>query len=612
MRCVALAGCVWFALALPCLAADPAAVLQATRAATGGDAWNSLRTLHVRARLQANEQVGVSDRWEDVRTGRFVREFSLPRRTGADGYDGMSVWTQPPGGIAYVLGDEDARLGAIGDSFRIERGWWFAERRPATMEDAGSRTEDTREGTRSFDLVRITPEAGRAFVLWVDRATHLIDRAVEQQAERLSVTRYADYRWVGGLRLPYTIRSGDGDAAFDEVEAVQQVEINPEIADRRYSIPPLPASPSAQAEAAATVPFRLENNRILLQVSINGKGPFEAQFDSGGSLIVPPAVVSELGLAAEGRSKETGGGEGYVTTGHGAVDTLAIGSALLRGPAFHSFAWDDRDPRRVLIGLEVLQHFVVAIDFDHLTMTLTPPALYSDPGSGAVLPFHFQDNQPEVSGSVDGIAGMFAVDTGDDGSLLLIAPFARRYGLAQRYHATLPYGGSSVGATSGLWARAGEVALNGPDGRPLIHVTQPITRISQQQSGFDANRYVSGNLGVGILKQFNLTFDYPHQRILMEPSHFLGLPDVFDRSGMRLKSQGSGWRVETVYPDGAAGRAGIEVGDTLLALDGKERPQLDREALRTLFTAATGTRISVRIRRGSEERTMTITLSDVL
>ena len=594
-------------LATSSFAGDPAAVLQAARAATGGAAWDGVHTLHVRARLQSSDRTGVSDRYEDVRTGRFVREYRLPPRGGADGFDGQAVWTLPAGGVAYVLGDEDARLGAVDDAFRAARGWWFPERRPATIEDAGMRAE----GARHFDLVRMTPEGGRPFVLWIDHDSHLPDRAVEQAAEQTIVTRYADYRWVDGVRLAFTVRTGDGDPKYDDVETVERIDVNAEIADRRFSIPPLPAA-AARGGDSFSVPFRLEDNRILLQVAVDGHGPFDAQFDSGGSLIVPPAVVAELKLAEVGQGKETGGGEGFVTTTHGAIDRLSIGGAVVAGPAFHSFAWDKESPRRLLIGLETLQQFVVQFDFDRMTMTLTPPAGFRYAGDGAILPFHFQDNQPEVLGSVDGIAAAMAVDTGDDGSLLLIAPFARKYGLAQRYHATIPYAGSSVGVTGGLWARVGEVTLNGADGRPLLHVDKPVTRISTQQSGFDANRYVSANLGMGVLKQFNLTFDYARQRIILEPNHLHGLPDVFSRSGLRLEADGAGWKVTQVFSNGAGERAGVREGDRVAAIDGLPRPQLDRAAARAKFMGPVGTQVELRIVRDGVESTRMLTLVDVL
>jgi predicted aspartyl protease len=524
-------------MAATCFAADPASVLQAARVAAGGDAWNGVRALHIHAQLHAGGRSGASDRWEDVRTGRLVKEYRLPPKTGADGFDGVAVWTQPQNGIAYILGDEDARLGAINDSFRAARAWWFPQRRQATMEDAGMRTE----GARTFDLVRMTPEAGRAFVLWVDMGTHL-------------------------------------------TTAVETV----------------------------TVPFRLEDNRIFLDVSINGQGPFDAEFDSGGSLVIPPEVLSDLNLAATGHTKQTGGGEGFVSAARGNVATMSIGGAVVMNPGFQSFAWDDEEPRRLLIGLEVLQRFVVHIDFDRLTLTLAPPTSYSYTGTGSVLPFHFQDNQPEIGGSIDGIAASLTVDTGDNGSLLLTAPFASKYGLEERYRATIPYAGSAVGVTGGVWARVGEVTLNGADGRPLVHVDRPVTRISKQQSGFDAHRYVSANLGIGVLKQFSITFDYTRQRLILEPNHLYGLPDVFDRSGMRLENEGLGWRVMALVPGAAAARAGLRVGDMILAIDGKTRPQLNRAALKAVLRSPAHTFVALRILRGSVELKSTLTLGDVL
>lgn len=166
--------------------------------------------------------------------------------------------------------------------------------------------------------------------------------------------------------------------------------------------------------------------------------------------------------------------------------------------AFHSYAANPAEPEKAIVGLETLQRFVVRFDFDRQVMTLTRPSAFSYRGTGAVIPFHIQDNQPEIKGSVDGIAGLFTIDTGDSGSLLLIAPFARRNGLVERYHADLPYGGTAVTATRGVWARTRvqTVAFFGPDGRAIAEAHEPVTRISLQQSGFDANRNVSPTLAL--------------------------------------------------------------------------------------------------------------------
>ncbi len=217
----------------------------------------------------------------------------------------------------------------------------------------------------------------------------------------------------------------------------------------------------------------------------------------------------------------------------------------MHGLAFRSFAFDPDEPDKALVGLEILQRFVVGFDFDRQVMTLTRPDAFTYRGHGTIIPFRFQDNHPEIKSSIDGIAGLFTIDTGDGGSLLPIAPFARRSGLVGRYHTDLPHGGVAIGATPGVWARkrAGTISFDGADGRPLAQVHDPVTRISLQHSGFDADREVSANIGLGILKQFNLTFDYTWQQIILEPNHLYGRKDVFNRAGLRLKRAGAAWSV---------------------------------------------------------------------
>ncbi len=585
-------------------AIDPRILLEQARKAAGGEAWARVRGLRIHSMLVAGGQQGESDTFQDTATGRYLQQVHLGSNDTAEGFDGVSVWTRPTGIEAYVYGDADATRGAINESFRVERGWWFPERHAATSQYMGEKAADG----RVFDIVQITPEGGRPFALWIDRKTHLIDRDLEQQAEQVQVIRYSDYRWVDGIRLPWTTTRG-GDTTTDQQETVQSVEANPALADTLFALPA--ATPAAGPESV-TVPFRLENNQILIDVSINGAGPFEADFDSGGSLIIPPTIVTQLALPVAGAEKITGGGEGSVVSGSSRVQSLGIGGAMVKAPRFIVLQVDDAQPRRLLVGQEILSHYVVRIDFDRMTMTLTRPDAFEYRGHGAIVPFHFQDNQPEVLGAVDGIAGVFTVDTGADGSLLLIAPFARRYGLAARYRAVIPYGGTALTATHGVYARAGEVTLSGADGRPVVRVTRPVTRISLQEGGYDANRYVSGNIEVGILKQFNVTFDYARQRLIFEPNLGYGKVDVFSVSGLHLHAEDDGWTVTDVYAGSAADAAGIRKGDKVVRVNGKARAQLDRGAMHQILTGPEGTVVSLTLRTAAADREVSFALRDAL
>ena len=118
-----------------------------------------------------------------ARDGTSVHAQSVFGTQGA-GFDGVSPWIQIYGGLSYTFGDEDAQLGATNAAYQVSLAYWFPERRPATMQDDGIQQE---EG-RTFEVVTITPEGGRPFSFSGGSATHLIDRVVEQEAEKVSVT----------------------------------------------------------------------------------------------------------------------------------------------------------------------------------------------------------------------------------------------------------------------------------------------------------------------------------------------------------------------------------------------------------------------------------------
>lgn len=593
--------------------ANAAAILKAMHQASGGDRWNGIHSMHTTMSMQAGGQAVRAEQWEDVATGRYVDRYVRSNFTSQEGFDGVTPWRQGRSGIAYTLGDVDAALVAANEAFRVARGWWFPDRRPATVSAVGVHEEKG----HSFDVVDITPEGGRMFEAWIDRATHLLARTDEQQAEDRVVTTYSDYRSVQGIMLPFVIRSGDGvDASSDDVATVQSVDINPDTPDGLYSLPALPPSDIAlpSNQDSVEVPFRLTaDNRILVPLTVDGRVTYDAEFDSGGSLILQPTTVAALNLGVVGHVQAKGGGEGAgpIST-NGRVAKIALGEAVIGDAAFHSMAFDPGDPDKALVGLEILQRFVVRFDFDRRIMTLTRPDAFSYSGKGAVVPFHFQDNQPEIKGSIDGMAGLFTVDTGDSGSLLLIAPFARRYGLVERYHADLPYAGQALGATHGVWARkrVETVSFDGADGRTVAVVHQPITRISLQHSGFDANRNVSANVGLGILKQFNLTFDYPRQRIILEANQLYGQKDVFNRAGLRLQRKGDHWSVVAVYPGSPAAEAGIELGEVVSRVDGQDT--LSREQLSGKLIGAAGTRLTLQMATPNKARSVTLTLRDIL
>jgi len=70
----------------------------------------------------------------------------------------------------------------------------------------------------------------------------------------------------------------------------------------------------ANGQPSVTIPFDLIDNRIVIDVKLDGKGPFRFIFDSGAVSVVSMELARATGLKVEGL---TGGGSGV---GEGTVE----------------------------------------------------------------------------------------------------------------------------------------------------------------------------------------------------------------------------------------------------------------------------------------------------
>ncbi len=609
-----LSACLVIGLAAAPLSADGAAdVLALAKRSSGGSAWDGRVSVHTVTRLALGGMDGKVESWEDLRTGRVLARVELGPISQAQGFDGRVLWEQDSSKQVRVEEGADARLGAINEAYRRTMAYWFPERGKARIEDAG-RKED--QG-RSFAVVRITPEGGRAFEIWVDPASHLFDRVVETGGTETRTTFYSDYRRVGGVLVPFASRSTNGRTRYDQVGAVESVEFDVPLTDGMFGAPG-PSAPDfvmSGGRSSTTVPFELINNHIYLDVGLNGKGPFRFLCDTGGSNVVTPELAAELGLKGEGAIEGTGVGEASQDVGLTKVETLRVGDMTLADQVFAIFdlsamkAVEDV-PIQGLIGYEVFKRFVVAIDYERGRLTLTVPSAFAYEGTGAVVPFTFSGTVPEVEGEIDGLPGRFHIDTGSRSSLTILAPFARAHDLKARYAATVEAvtGWGVGGAARGLVARGGVLKLG------AVTVERPCVELSLQAKGAFADRYVAGNVGAGTLKRFNVIFDYGRRRMIFEPNAGYSGPDGYDRAGMWLNMSGSGsFLVADVTAGSPAAEAGLEAGDLILALDGRSPDRLPLWKARSeLRSRPAGTKVKLRVRSKGREREVEIVLRDLI
>ena len=357
------------------------------------------------------------------------------------------------------------------------------------------------------------------------------------------------------------------------------------------------------AQDTVTIPFQFTGGHIFVPILINGKGPFTALFDTGSSLfMLTPSIAEGLRLTPNGEARVNGLGGQPFSAGTAQAEAVQIGGVTMPHPTFVLIDMGTVGVSAV-IGAEVLRRFAVRIDYDTRLLTLTRPDTFVYRGSGAVLPLHLHGDTPAVDGAVDGIRGLFTLDTGAVGALDLFPPFVRAHDLRRRYAAgfTDTTGSGLGGIMQAQSVRVGTLALGAAEVRGVA------TDLSANQGGASSAADIAGNIGEAVLRQFNLIFDYAHGQVILEKNKGYGRAED-GHAGLALETQGRAWRVTEVTPGGAAAQAGLKEGDRVLQIEGKDAGQLPALALSDIFHRPVGTKVWLLLQEGGQKRLVDVTL----
>ncbi|MBV8245793.1 MAG: aspartyl protease family protein [Candidatus Eremiobacteraeota bacterium] len=284
--------------------------------------------------------------------------------------------------------------------------------------------------------------------------------------------------------------------------------------------------------ASAPIPFTYFDNRMLIRCTIDGR-QFTTIVDTGDpGMTITPETARTLGLRVRSNGAETGAGNRAVTSGATTLASLRIGPE-----SFTNIATDVVDLGEIrrrfhfphldgIVGYSILQRFAVRVDVDSQTIVLERSAPVV-PGGATQTAFTLVGTIPEIAAKVDGVATTVVIDTGDRSSLTLFGPFARANGFYDRYPSQ-----RNIITGYGLGGPIYADVFRLPSVEVLgMRLTQVVTRASRQTGGAFTDTQQGGSIGTGILKRFNIVYDYPRHRMYSWPSKLFASPDRFVAPG---------------------------------------------------------------------------------
>ena len=593
----------------------PQAILARARQAQGGQAWDMVTALRSVGRLETSGLAGPLDLLEELATGANVTRVDLGAIQQTEGFDGRQAWVQDSSGVATVKGDAEALQNAANGAYMASRAYWYPDRWPAECSTLGLRTE----GGRNFQVLGILPRGGRAFELWFDAATGLLDRQVVPDGRATETTRFADYRDFAGLKLPFSVRSGNGKAEFDEVIHYERFVLGGSIPPGAFAVPaPPPPDSGFEGEAQeSTFPIEVEEDgHVYFRAKVPGKGAFWFCLDSGAeAAAITPRAVKAMGLHGQGAVQAGGVGAQVETAQAVKVERLLLGAAWMRDQIFWSIPGLEAigdvqgEPCAGVLGSNLFKRFVVRVDYGKRAVTLIRPEAWHPPAGAVAVPFVFNRSIPQVEGALDGIPGSFTLDTGSGTTLDVCSPFVARHHLVANagvLYPMTPYGGIG-GEGLGFETRARELRIG------ALTLKSPIVGLSTLKAGAFADPNTIGNLGGRFFRRFVVTFDYPHQVVHFQANAHSDDRDLWSNtSGLRVKVEAGTARITTVLPHSPAQENGLLPGDQILEINGYPVKDLTHGQMAAQIDAAPGTQLALKLQSGDQTRVVSLVLRDLL
>ena len=327
-----------------------------------------------------------------------------------------------------------------------------------------------------------------------------------------------------------------------------------------------PPPPTVAAAATATVPFELfRGNRVSVAAKLSGHD-VTAMLDSGASATtVDRAYARSIGFPVGTKVSAYGAG--------GAVDAELVSGVTLEigGMRYENMTVAVMDlsqvakhlgrPLPLVVGREFFNTAAIEFDWANSDLTITPAAQYTPPAGATVMPLERRGPFNFVKLSVAGLPQIDALlDLGNGGNLKLPSDYWGKQPVLANLRYADGQGGGVGGVRSNRSVTFPSVEFAGRRFEQVPGTLGGDSQGNQPQYG--------ANLGIGFLKQFDLTLDLGRDRIILKP---LANPPAFDRdrAGVHALSSGSALTVAFVSPQGPAAKAGLKTGDRIVAINGQ-------------------------------------------
>ena len=265
---------------------------------------------------------------------------------------------------------------------------------------------------------------------------------------------------------------------------------------------------AAQIAPLATVPMTFPGQMPIVEVMINGKGPFHFTVDTGAQMqaSVESSIISQLNLKPNGQVR---GGD---PSGRNSIvfDTVVLDSLVLGGVVFRDVTAISRQPRTGpvlpgvdgILGFGLFTDYLLTLDYPGKQLRLARGPLPATNGSD-ILPFENPHVIPIVEISIGDLKLKAHIDSGNVyGKFMLPAALVDKLKLASQ---PITVGRAHTVSNE---IEIKEVRLSDTIKLGSFEFNQPTITFPAIADAV--------NIGLKTLREFSLTFDQKNRRVKLE------------------------------------------------------------------------------------------------
>ncbi|WP_020570101.1 PDZ domain-containing protein [Neolewinella persica] len=375
------------------------------------------------------------------------------------------------------------------------------------------------------------------------------------------------------------------------------------------------------------LPFDIENDFMVISILLDNVLPLRFIIDTGAenTILLEKEITDMLNISYR-RTFQVRGADvensmtAYLATG---IDLRLADRLLARNRSMLVLEENYFDFERItgtsiqgILGADFLMRFTVEFDYRRNIMILHEPAKYRPSNRHVEVPSLFIRNRaylklPIAVNQKETSVRRLLLDSGAGLTLLM-----HTYGDStetdlpvQKVPAYIANG--LGGSLEGSVGRSRKMELAGKELNGVVTYFQPLDTI-----GLDFLNKREGIIGNRILKRFNVAIDYTGKRVFFRPEGRKWKQKFqFDRSGISLIAGGPNLRTYTVaskVPGSPADRAGIKVGDRIVAVNNTSVGFLSLSGIIRRLEGKPGRKIKIRYERNGEYTLVEFRLEDLI